>query len=297
MIVARLFGGLGNQLFIYAAARAMSVRCNLPLTLDVTSGFLNDQYGRNFSLGEFNIQAGMKRPSNDYLRYIDRWRLRALRRVSSLLPLNFAPIVCEKDWSVFDRNVIGLKRKDNFYLEGYWKSEKYFSDTSDIIRRELKITGSISAESQSLAEGLKKENSIAIHVRRYSEVKIGAHDSRKAISNVLGEDYYRETMLQMANEVSNPHFYCFTDEPEWVRGNFCSGFPMTIVSHNHKHGDKHAYEDLWLMKHCRRFIIANSTFSWWGAWLSDHPSKTVFAPRPELCGNRDFIPDGWRTFP
>jgi hypothetical protein len=181
---------------------------------------------------------------------------------------------------------------DNVYLDGYWQSEKYFSGSADALRSEITLKRGLSKFNAKLADQIERCNSICLHVRR------GDYLAKKTMRQigVCDMEYYKNGIEYVASRLINPKIFIFTDDPHWVSENIDFDFDTSILSHNGNRGDCH---DLMLMKSCKHFVISNSSFSWWGAWLSEGKGKTVIAPKRWFAGkafNREDIhPRGWIT--
>lgn len=289
MVIARVFGGVGNQLFIYAAARRLALKNGVPLKLDITSGFVRDDYQRVYCLHHFNIKADIATTYESFESFLGRERRYIKREMAKLLPFEKRTFIQEQSLG-FDPRLINLKVKETIYLEGYWQSEQYFKDIEDVLRQELTIIPPPGSETLDIAKRIKQTNSVSLHVRCYNEVP---KDRR---TQVLPLDYYQHAIQAMAQYISNPHFFCFSDSPEWVQEYLHTGFPITFVVHNSLQGNEKAHEDLWLMSQCRHHIIANSTFSWWGAWLSMNAKTIVICPKFfDGWGHDGLIPENWHT--
>lgn len=287
MIITRLIGGLGNQLFQYAVGRHLAEIHKTELKID-TSGF--EAYKlHKYSLWPFNIQENFassqeiraltKRPN------VERVLSRTLRRP----PRTTSTYIRENLSFHFDPDILSLP--NGVYLDGYWQSEKYFADIAGIIRREFTVKTPQKERDKELAELTASCDSVSLHIRR------GDYVSNARTNQILGTcdlDYYFHCVEYLAQTVKNPHLFIFSDDPEWARENLKLSYPMTLVDHN---GADKNYEDLRLMSECRHHIIANSTFSWWGAWLKPGKDKMVFAPKSWHAGKKfdttDLIPDEW----
>jgi hypothetical protein len=190
-----------------------------------------------------------------------------------------------------------LKTPTDVYLQGYFQSERYFLEVQDVIRSEFTIRYEQDPQSQEIAVQIAETQSVSLHVRRGDYV---SDATIRQIHHVCDLDYYQRCARLMAEQVTDPHFFVFTDDPDWVLENLCLDWPTTVVNHN---GVERDYEDLRLMSACQHNIIANSSFSWWGAWLNAHPGKIVLAPQrwynrppnddPRNLDTRDLLPDGW----
>ncbi|EYS96939.1 alpha-1,2-fucosyltransferase [Cupriavidus sp. SK-4] len=285
MIVTRVIGGLGNQMFQYAAGRALARRLGVPLKID-SSGFA-DYPLHNYGLHHFAlkaVQAGDREiPSG---RAENRWA-KALRRFGLGTELR---VFRERGFAV-DPEV--MKLPDGTYLDGYWQSESYFAEMTQELRRDFQIaTPPTSENAEWLARIGGDEGAVSIHVRRGDYV---TNASANAVHGTCSLDYYMRAARYVAENIGvKPTFYVFSDDPDWVAENLHLGHETRYVRHN---DSARNYEDLRLMSACRHHIIANSTFSWWGAWLNASEKKVVIAPaqwfRDEKFDTRDLLPPTW----
>jgi len=297
MVVARLKGGLGNQLFIYAAARRLSLKNNVPLKLDIISGFQRDYYQRSYRLHHFNIKGEVASRYQSFDGIFGRVRREILKKLAKFSELEKRRYIKE-EFPEFDIRLLNLRFKGVIYLDGLWQSKKYFKDIEEIIRDDLKIVTRHDSQALALAEKIQSSNSVGIHVRRLREFPCEGEAKPNPSSPALSVDYYKRGIEIIAGKVPDPVFYCFGDYPQWFPENIKMDFPLVVINH---HKDEKDYEDLWLMSLCKHFIIANSTFSWWGAWLSDHHDKIIITPGGDndctIPGmeifSRDAIPSGW----
>lgn len=279
MVTVRLLGGLGNQMFQYAVGRAIAHRRGTSLALDVSA--YPDHKQRRYSLGVFKIVenfASRRAPRPSLLRsWAQRWRLPA-----------FTYLLVERKYFSFDPTV--LDAPGNVYLDGYWQSERYFKEIEPVIRREFRWKEEPGPKNAEMANRIKAANAVAIHVRRGDYV----HDPKThELHGVCPPEYYREGARLIAAREPNPQFFVFSDDPEWVQANLELEGPTTYVNLN---SIDTGYEDLRLMALCRHHIIANSSFSWWGAWLANSGGMVV-APQRWLRSKEydipDLIPEGW----
>jgi hypothetical protein len=176
-------------------------------------------------------------------------------------------------------------------LAGYWQSERYFSDIGDVIRQDFTLVAPMVPRRLEIRRRIRDCNAVSVHVRR------GDYASDPAISQSHGTcppEWYHQTMTRMAGAIENPTFVVFSDDPAWARANLPPSRPMIFVDPGRDGRDA---EDIRLMSDCRHHIIANSTFSWWGAWLNPRPDKKVIAParwfNRAQHDTRDLIPPGW----
>jgi hypothetical protein len=166
---------------------------------------------------------------------------------------------------------------DVFY-KGYWQSPKYFDFVADEIRRDFRIALKLLPDDSRLLSDIQSCESVSVHFRRTDYLNS---------PNEKGLAYYRQALEELKRRVKNPHLFAFSDDIEWVKENFRPDAPVTYVD-----GVRDQGVDLELMRNCKHNIIANSSFSWWGAWLNENPQKIVLTPKKPSC-NRDIYPDNW----
>jgi hypothetical protein len=294
-VVARIFGGLGNQLFAYAAARRLTLVNNAELAIDHVSGFRYDiKYRRHYQLDHFAIPC-RKASAAERLEPFSRIRRNILRRWNMPRPFHQRSYL-QQEGMDFESRLLSFRPTGRLYLEGYWQSEDYFKDVELQIREDLRITPPTDDDNQNMAQQIQIENAVAVHVRFFDEPKCVA--ASHAVENNLRGDYYERAIAEMERRVPGAHYFLFSDRPEVARKKIpLLDQRITVVDLNK--GDSMAHADLWLMTQCQYFIIANSTFSWWAAWLSQRPQKVVIAPGFEMRHGSSFwgfeglIPNEW----
>lgn len=288
MIIVKLSGGLGNQMFQYALGRRLSLKNNIPLKLDISE--YNKQKLRDYDLGHFNIidnftvskdLTSVSFISNNSCNSVFKKIFCQIFRVPSIkhikeLTIDFQPEI--------------LSLGDNVYLEGYWQSEKYFSDIKDVIKKEFTIKNRPDPINESFMEEISDCESVSVHIRRGDYV---SNPTTNQVHGFLGLEYYQKALNLMLEKIDNPHFFVFSDDPEWGEQNIKIDAPITYIKHN---GTKN-YEDMRLMSTCKHHIIANSSFSWWGAWLASNKNKIVIGPskwfREKDYSDQDRMPESW----
>ena len=275
MIVVRLSGGLGNQLFQYAAGRCLSVACHTELVLDL-SWYKNTPASntpRQYELVNFSIVARLAKAKEEHT-----FRLYT-HRILSRLPFMPRPWRLYRESGFdFDDKFMGIK--DNTYLDGYWQSYKYFEPVAQTVRSELSPLLAPSALDRVVGEQIRQTQSVSVHVRR------GDYVTLKSAAKVHGAsplDYYHAALRTMKSKVANPSFFVFSDDMLWARENLEFPGPVVFVSHN---GPATAFQDLRLMSECHHHVIANSSFSWWAAWLNPRQDKCVIAPKKWFMDER-----------
>ena len=290
-VIARVFGGLGNQLFCYAAARRLALANDVPLRLDMRSGFLRGRYGREYLLDRFAIPCQQAGDWEAYLHPGGRARRYLERSLNRRLPYARRWYLQEETVHVFDLRLLGLRVARPVYLEGYWQSEHYFADVADIIRQDLQLARPPSGASQALAEQMRCEESVSVHLRSFAEVAPQAR--HPALSTAMGIDHYRRAAELITGWTGQPRFYLFSDDMGWAVQQFDAEMPIAPVDVNTGRGHDGAVDDLWLMSQCKHHIISNSTFSWWGAWLGDSENSRVVAPERMSEPIPDWVPARW----
>ena len=296
IIVTRLIGGLGNQMFQYATGQALADRMGAVLKLDVTDF---DTYSlRKYELGDLQIRAELAGPSD----------LKPFCRdkpTESGVPSIFARIKRRLGFrppSVFGESGFGYDERITrisapVYLDGYWQSEKYFKPIANQLRADFTLSSAPDAPNQAILAAIDAANSphnsaaVSLHVRRGDYV---SNASTAQYHGACSLDYYKEAIAYIAARISEPHFFIFTDDPQWVSENLKTSYATTLVQAN---GPDRGVFDLNLMKSCRHHVIANSSFSWWGAWLNAHPEKLVVGPKIWFKGAKhetnDLLPLDW----
>ncbi len=280
MIIIRVSGGIGNQFFQYATGRALAIRNNTELKIENSfySKFSPETTPREYLLPFFNT-AGVIATDADFKKIgvpsvLDKTIFGKIKRKlfkyhERTKPIYSRKFVIEPDFT-FCPDI--LKIKDNCYLSGSWQSEKYFIDKEDVIRKELALKNEMSADANEWIEKIKKCNSISLHIRRGDYVTSPVANQYHGTCNI---GYYEKAIDFILKKTDVPEFFIFSDDIEWAKHNLRIKSPVHFVS-DIKIPD---YEELMLMSGCRHNIIANSSFSWWGAWLNDNLSKIVIAPQ------------------
>lgn len=258
MIIVRLKGGLGNQMFQYALGRVLSIKNNTELLLDLNY-FKNKNFTpREYNLGVFNIKA----------------RILQENKIPFLIKY-FLPILKKITWS------------GNIYLDGYFQSEKYFKEYTDIIRQDFTLK-EVSIKSESLIKEIKNSNSVCMHIRRGDYVGNTLHP-------VQDLAYYQNGIKELEKKTNIDKIYVFSDDIVWCKENLKSDRELFFV--NREELNISDSEELSIMTNCKYFIVANSSFSWWGAWLSTREEKIVICPKKwfnnESINTNDLIPKEW----
>jgi hypothetical protein len=277
MIITHLYGGLGNQMFQYAVARRIAYHGGEELKLDIT--IFAEYPLRVYELKYFQIEENFATQEE-----IAKLKYNFFNR---LKPLYKRTYIKEKHFQ-YTPQISKLRR--NVYLEGYWQTERYFKDIEDIIRKDFTVKTPLAGSNLEIAKKISEVDAVSVHIRRGDYV---ANPTTNEIHGVCGLSYYYDCIAKLASKINNPHFFVFSDDQEWVQENLKISFPVTFITQN---GAEKAYEDLRLMSLCKHHIIANSSFSWWGAWLAPGKDKIVYAPSRWFnldIDTSDLLPAGW----
>jgi len=290
MIIVKLKGGLGNQLFQYAYGRQSAIKNNADLFLD-TSSFKADIL-REFSLNQFNINT---------------------QSISNLYSSKFGDINYSFDSSFFNKrsnpflcsNIIKEKgfnftpiiinKIKNYYIDGYWQSEKYFSAIRSELLKEIALSPILLSQEKYILNSdiIMNSNSVSIHIRRGDYVN---DPKTSSYHGVCSKDWYLKAVDYLESKHSNLQYFIFSDDMTWARENIA---PNAFTKYVDPGSVGQEALDMMLMSLCKHNIIANSSFSWWGAWLNQNPEKQVVAPKKWFThtknDTRDLLPESWIT--
>jgi len=294
-IIIRIKGGIGNQLFMYAASRRLALKNNIELVIDNVSGFDYDKvYKRNYQLKYFNI-ACRTATSAERLEPFSRVRRYLKRSWNKKLPFEQRNYI-QEDGINFESQLLNLRPSKKIYLEGYFQTENFFKDIESQIREDLCIHPPDDDKNLSMLKKIQDTVAVAIHVRFFDKSLITSNQNLQNFSNT-SINYYKRAISKMNEHLPNAHYFIFSNQIQKVI-NFLplDQKQMTIIDHNRS--DSMAHADLWLMSHCQHFIIAKSTFSWWGAWLSNNKKKIIIAPKIDenpvsSWANKFLLPEEW----
>jgi len=214
---------------------------------------------------------------------------RFYRNVNDKIPFLFKSNYFQEFGFKFANNL--LSQPDNTYIDGFWQNENYFKPSSEAIRSDFLFRPFSLEHNNKLANDIDQCESLSIHVRRSDYVSNAQVLNYHGVCNV---DYYKSSVNFLIKDRPNIKLFAFSDDPEWVRTNLHFDYPFTIVSHNTA---KSSVEDMHLMSLCKHNIIANSSFSWWSAWLNKNPHKVIIAPKiwfqDKLANTSEIIPKEW----
>lgn len=289
MVTIILSGGLGNQMFQYASAKALTMRLNTSLALETYSLTKKKTQAtvRPYELDIFNINA----PKVSTLRgkifvkarpYIYKHRLffQKFGFLTDTAAILYQPVV--------------ETIKGNIIMSGHFQNEKYFENIETELRADFTFKKPLSGKNKEIANNFKNTEPVAVHVRR-GDYLTNANAAANFVT--CGKEYYENAIRYIENNVDNPTFYIFSEDIEWVKKNIdFKGYPAVFIDWNRGNDN---YADMQLMSLCKHNIIANSSFSWWGAWLNANLGKIVIAPgkwfqdesKNQLLDG--FLPEGW----
>lgn len=290
MVICDIYGGLGNQMFQYAAGRALSLCHGTELFLDLSS-FEGDALHQGYELSKiFHCQSPVAKQSQieGLLGFRRSNFAKKVLRQTFAAWLRGRSFVVEPHFHFWD-NFLSLP--NDVYLVGYWQSEKYFSSIFDVIRADFEFSSPFSSKNVEISTEMSNLNSVSIHVRRGDYV---TNSKTHAIHGTCSQEYYLRAINYIVNNTKNAIFYFFSDDMSWVKKYLKTSYPCKYIEHN---TNGQSFNDMRLMSFCKNHIIANSSFSWWGAWLGKNRKKIVVAPErwfhlPSI-NTQDVCPASW----
>lgn len=287
MIIVKLMGGMGNQMFQYAFGRSISLKKGVTLKLDLD--FLLDRTPkkkfvfRDYDLTIFNCKPQIL-IEKDKKSFFGSF-LMGNKYFNKLLPVKNRKFYTESHFE-YDTNV--LKLNEDIYLEGYWQSYKYFSEFESTIRKDFSFKHKFNEEEDLINQKILSTNSVCINVRRADFLNNSFH-------GVCNEEYFYKGLNYINNSESELNVFVFSDDIEWCKNNLNFEFPTNFIDHEYAGEKFQSY--LQLMTNCKHFIIPNSSFGWWAAWLANFSKKIVVAPKKWFSDSnintKDLIPDDW----
>lgn len=299
MLIARINGGIGNQLFQYAFVRSLSIKFNQKFLLDLSWYFDYDKYEklndpkaatkRDFLLNYFNIKSPIT--NKFYLNWIKRLEIRS--KNSTLFKYLLTGPLNKFSFKIINQDNFSfavINESPRVYLSGYWQHDDIIEDYKKQISKDLILKHTLSANNKSYLKSINSTNSVAIHYRRGDFV---SKPKPQALHAPCSNNYYQNSIKLMQKIIDDAHFFIFSDDIEWIKNNYDFSTNTTFIDN-----DGPDYEHLFLMSQCKHQITANSTFSWWAAWLNTNLNKNVITPK-YWYNNKDFnntltrIPKEW----
>lgn len=276
-------GGLGNQMFQWAMARMLEESGDMEAFFDMS--YFRKRYARPYELGIFNLEANFVEDFWTKFRLNLIWSFRAFLHFERVLGIT---LFAEKQFN-FDSGIHKVRK--NTYIEGFFQSELYFKMIEEQLRKDFQFKTMPSEQNSKVMHAIKTTNSVSLHIRR------GDYVQKKRYQNLYANcslDYYKRGVEHIAKTVEEPTLFIFSDDIAWVKKNLRLPYKCVYISHNT--GAK-SFEDMRLMSLCKHNVIANSSFSWWGAWLNNKPEKIVIAPQKWFNDDdiiqTDVIPSTW----
>ena len=279
-IKVKLTGGLGNQMFQFASGYTLAKKKNVDLSLDLR------WYRRRKLHNGFELQKVFDIYS----------KVSFLNKALSFSSISLKEIINKFDRSyyVFNEPHFHYSSKileipNHSFLKGYWQSELYFNSNALEIKKIFSFTKKLGKKNALIANEIIKSNSISIHIRR-GDFLLKQNENHK----IDLKEYYSKTIEKTSEYFDNPKYFIFTDDAYWASKYFKLDYSFTIVDINR---GEDSFLDMYLMSLCKSNIIANSTFSWWGAWLNNNKNKIVYAPKnwfndKAICTD-NLIPKSW----
>jgi hypothetical protein len=292
MIIVNLIGGLGNQMFQYACGCALGR--DFDLTVKIATDMFDEYTIHNrLELSRVFLTSASVAEPRDMQNLLGGWRSKPkVRRwlgIDTLKLLRGQHFIVEHQ-SRFNNELLCQARR-SLYLQGYWQSERYFKRHADLLRKEFTFKSAPTGHNAELARQIRQNVSVSLHVRRGD---YASDPKTLAYHGLCKPEYYFRAIEYMRGHVPKFRLFAFSDDPQWVAGTLKSRYPeMVVVDHNPR---DQSYNDMLLMSLCDHHIIANSSFSWWGAWLNLDMNKIVIAPRKWFANgsdNADLIPERW----
>ncbi|WP_269240099.1 alpha-1,2-fucosyltransferase [Flavobacterium limnophilum] len=290
MIIIRLRGGLGNQMFQYAFGKSIARKLGVDMKLDLTS-LLQTHHkatttNRDYQMNIFNFGDSFLIQPNS-IRLLNKLHLNFLIQIIKSIKLIGFKKYKEKTFTA-EELIINTPKDKNLYV-GYWQSEKYFKNIETELRKDFRFNEELSPQAKSISEAIIKVNAVCVHVRR------GDYVANTGSFNCSNLDYFVDGTNYIFKHTNNPHFFVFSDDPEWCKQHLKFDYDFTIVDYT---TDKIKYkEDLQLMALCNHFIISASSFSWWAVWLSNKKEAKVVVPKnwflDKTTDVSDLIHDSW----
>ncbi len=297
MVVVRLMGGIGNQMFQYALGRRIAKETGMQVKFDLSSGFRSDAYRRHFALAQFNTEVVPAEPKEIPLGVT--WRSpwsRAAKAAWCAVPPVWRRVVYDPAPFQFRPSVVAGIRPGAYFF-GYWQNQRYFSAIQETLRREFTLRSGYSAPVAALLGEIACGRSISVHVRRNLGLDADGRvvPRSRDFHGTCGVEYFRDA-VDVVGHAPGTVCYVFSDDPAWAKANLRMPIPCKFVADLCPCSD---VDELLLMASCQHHIIANSSFSWWAAWLGTNPHKVVVAPKAWVQGLPsaaiDICPPSWIT--
>lgn len=296
--VVRLTGGLGNQMFQYAFGQALRLATGLQVHYDARSlfdgGRIEGDTPREYSLGHLNVDVAFASDAElDFLgvKYSNEVKVGLHSLVSNLrTPGRSNRVIQEKGFGY--RNEVFSKGRTAKYFSGYWQSAKYLAGIEEAIRSEFQPRTALSTEAEDLKQRIEALGAACVNVRRGDFV---SDEKTRKFHGYMDADYYTSGLKRLRRTGTFDHVFVFSDEPEWCASNLTLPGNIEVVAH--RFAGPHFTHYMHLMSSCSGFVIPNSTFGWWGAWISNVSGNQIVSPRNWFADNTidttDVVPESW----
>lgn len=282
MVIVKILGGLGNQMFQYALGVSISLS-GKNVKYDLSE--MDEYKTHSYQIENFKVNI-VRADKNEISTLKNSIINRFFRKLNIGIMVKSTHIY--ENVGMYNSEILKM---ENAYLDGYWQSEKYFVKYREHILNDFTIKTILNSRTVSIGNEIDFNNSVSLHIRRGDYV---TNETTNKIHGVCSLDYYQSAVSIINQKLSSPVFYIFSDDIDWARENLKIKNKTVFVSHN---DIDHGYEDMYLMSKCKHNIIANSSFSWWAAWLNQNPGKIVINPSKWFVSgqynNKDLIPAGW----
>lgn len=294
-LIVRIAEGLGNQLFMYSNAYALSKENNFDLFIDNKSGFFKNKDIRNYELNNFNISSQICSNQFKYSSYKSDLKRKLMLQIDKFKK-NKSFLIEKKDSTKktkFYNLINDFKLNDSFIVEGHFESEKYFINYQKELQSEFSLIDETKYKNNQYYNSVNQDNIISICIRknRFSE-RIKPNNLQKNKSNLFIRDtiaYIKKAECFIETKIINPIYYVWSDDFSGLREFFPENKYNFIDNKNNK-----TLNDFFLMTQCKNFIVGPTTFHWWGAWLSKKENKICVRPKDlNPSNNSDFWPNSW----
>ncbi len=290
MIIAELVGGLANQMVIYSAAKALAEHLQVELKVDTSK--LEKDKKRKYALHHLNTNVEIASPKeiDSICQKSNSWLINKIKKkIRKKCNGNAFGIYKEPSVS-FDTNFFSLK--DNTYIRGNFINNKYFDSIAKILRHEFQVSTPLNNKTIEIMSSISSTNSVSIHIRRGDYAN---EPKTNQIHGLTPLSYYKNAIKLINEKIPSPSYYVFSDDIAWAKDNLAEIQEMHFIDHTNADT---AYEDLYMMSHCQHNILANSGFSYWGAWLNRNANKLVVSPKQWLTDDKlnsrfKLVPKDW----
>ena len=289
MIIVKLIGGLGNQMFQYAAGCALANLHKTELKLDKSLLEIDPKGAytkRDPELGIFSLATAFATKEESEL-FLTNANSKVYREAYRRFPFIFKKLYIAENSKSYLKNF--KKYGPNAYLDGFWQSEKYFEEVSDLIHKDFTFKNEPNEANREILEKIKNSKAVSLHVRRGDYI---SDKNNNSVHGTCSIEYYKQAVELLSKTSANLELFIFSDDIDWCKNNLNFNVPVHYVNHNK---GKQSFEDMRLMSACKHNIIANSSFSWWGAWLNKNEKKQVISPKHWFRNesNPDIYPKNW----